>query len=45
MLLIDKWKDQQALDVHHKTDMMKQIEMLREKYKLSMKVEKYQNED
>ena len=41
VLLIDKWKDEEALDRHHKTDMMRQIALLREKYKLSMKVEQY----
>lgn len=41
ILLIDKWKNQEALDFHHKTDMMKQIAALREKYKLRMKVERY----
>ena len=44
ILLIDKWKNQEALDFHHKTDMMKQIAVLREKYKLRMKVERYQGE-
>ena len=41
VLLIDKWKDEEALDRHHKTDMMRQIAELREKYHLSMKVEQY----
>ena len=41
VLLIDKWKDEEALDRHHKTDMMRQISLVREKYKLSMKVEQY----
>ena len=41
VLLIDKWKDEEALDRHHKTDMMRQIALLREKYKLSMKDEQY----
>lgn len=44
ILLIDKWKNQDALDFHHKTDMMKQIAALREKYQLKMKVERYQGE-
>ena len=44
ILLIDKWKNQEALDFHHKTDMMKQIAVLREKHKLKMKVERYQGE-
>ena len=41
VMLIDKWKDEKALDMHHKSPMMKEIAFLREKYKLSMKVEKY----
>ena len=41
VLLIGKWKDEEALDRHHKTDMMRQISLVREKYKLSMKVEQY----
>lgn len=41
VLLIDRWRDQEALDFHHKTEMMKQIAQLREKYKLRLKVEKY----
>ena len=41
VLLIDKWKDEEALDRHHKTDMMRQIAELREKYHLSMRVEQY----
>lgn len=41
VLLIGKWKDEEALDRHHKTDMMRQIAELREKYHLSMRVEQY----
>lgn len=41
VLLIDKWKNQEALDIHHKSEMMKEIAKLREKYHLKMKVEKY----
>lgn len=41
VMLIDKWKDESALDAHHKSPMMQEIAELREKYKLSMKVEKY----
>ncbi len=41
VLLIDKWKDEKALDIHHKSEMMKEIATLREKYNLSMRVEKY----
>ena len=41
VLLIDKWKDDEALDFHHKSEMMKQIADLRNKYDLKMKVYKY----
>ena len=41
VMLIDKWKNQEALDLHHKSDIMKQIANLREKYSLRMKVEKF----
>ncbi len=41
VLLIDKWSSQDALDVHHKTPMMKQIAQLRKKYNLKITVEKY----
>lgn len=44
VLLIDKWRDQQALDVHHKSEMMKKIAALREKYKLKMRVERFSEE-
>ena len=41
VLLIDKWKNEEALDIHHKSEMMKEIAKLREKYHLRMKVEKF----
>ena len=41
VLLIDRWRDQAALDIHHKTPMMAQIAALREKYHLKMRVERY----
>lgn len=41
VMLIDKWRDQAALDVHHKTSIMKEIAALREKYDLHMRVEKF----
>lgn len=41
VLLIDRWKNQEALDLHHKSEMMKKIAELRNKYELKMKVEKY----
>ena len=41
VLLIDRWRDREAIDIHHKSEMMKRIAELREKYKLRMKVERY----
>lgn len=41
VLLIDCWKDQSALDVHHASPMMEKITELRQKYDLHMKVERY----
>ena len=44
VLLIDRWKNQEALDIHHKSEMMKQIAELRDKYKLRLRVERYVEE-
>ncbi len=41
ILLIDSWKNQNALDKHHASPMMRQIAKLREKYDLHMDVERY----
>lgn len=41
VLLIDIWKDQESIDIHHASPMMKTITELREKYDLHMKVERY----
>lgn len=41
VLLIDRWKSQDALDIHHRTEMMREIAELREKYHLRMRVEKF----
>lgn len=43
VLLIDRWRNQQAIDAHHKSDMMKSIAELRTKYKLKMRVEKFES--
>ena len=40
-LSIDRWRDQAALDFHHKSPMMAQIAQLREKHKLRLRVERY----
>lgn len=45
VLLIDSWENQESLDRHHSSLMMKQIIMLREKYNLSMRVERYLSDD
>ena len=41
VLLIDSWRDQEALDAHHASPMMAAIASLREKYDLHMKVERF----
>ncbi|MBR0420841.1 MAG: antibiotic biosynthesis monooxygenase [Erysipelotrichaceae bacterium] len=41
ILLIDSWKDQEAIDRHHATPMMNTIASLREKYDLHMSVERF----
>ena len=41
VMLIDKWKNQEALDLHHKSEMMKEIAELRNKYELKMRVERF----
>ena len=40
VMLIDKWKSGEALDLHHKSEMMKEIADLINKYELKMRVEK-----
>ena len=40
VLLIDRWKNEEALEIHHQSEMMKEIARLRNKYHFSMKVEK-----
>lgn len=45
VLLIDSWRDQQAIDVHHASTMMATIAALREKYDLHMKAERYVSDD
>ena len=41
VLLIDSWENQQAIDIHHGSPVMQKIINLREKYDLTMKVERY----
>ena len=45
VLLIDSWKNQQAIDYHHASPMMLEIAKLRNKYDLHMKVERYVSDD
>lgn len=45
LLLIDSWKDQASIDVHHASPMMAKIIALREKYDLHMKVERYVSDE
>ena len=45
VLLIDSWRDQEAIDVHHASPMMEMIANLREKYNLHMKVERFVSDD
>lgn len=45
VLLIDSWKDQHSLDIHHASPMMGKIIELREKYDLHMKVERYVSDE
>ena len=41
VLLIDSWESQEAIDIHHASDMMQKIAELREKYDLHMTVERF----
>ena len=45
VLLIDSWSDQEAIDVHHASPMMKQLSELRDKYDLHMTVERFVSEE
>lgn len=45
VLLIDAWENQEAIDVHHASPMMKTITELRDKYDLHMKVERFVSEE
>ena len=45
VLLIDQWRDQAAIDVHHASAMMGQIAALREKYDLHMKAERFLSDE
>ena len=45
VLLIDSWKDQHSIDVHHASPMMAKIIGLRGKYGLHMRVERYVSDE
>lgn len=45
VLLIDSWTDQQALDIHHASEMMEKIAALREKYDLTMRAERFVSDE
>ena len=45
VLLIDKWRDQTSIDIHHASPMMEAITHLREKYDLHMRVERYVSDE
>ena len=45
ILLIDSWENQQAINLHHASPMMKIISELREKYDLHMTVERFISDD
>ncbi len=42
VLLIDAWENEEALDFHHKSKEMSEIAALREKYHLTMRVQRFQ---
>ena len=45
VLLIDKWSGDEYLNRHHKSSMMKEIAVLRDKYHLKMRVEQYREKE
>ena len=45
VLLIDQWRDQEAIDAHHASPMMGRIAALREIYDLHMRVERFVSDD
>ena len=45
VLLIDRWADQESIDLHHASPMMEKIAELREKYDLHMTVERYSTDE
>ena len=45
VLLIDSWVNQDAIDMHHHSPMMREIMDLREKYDLHMRVLRFVSDD
>ena len=45
VLLIDSWSNQQAIDAHHASSMMKQLAELREKYDLHMTMQRFVSDE
>ena len=45
VLLIDSWRDQESLDIHHASPMMGELAKLRDKYDLHMSVERYVSDE
>lgn len=45
ILLIDQWRDQEAIDAHHASPMMATLASLRDKYDLHMQVRRYVDDD
>ena len=45
ILLIDSWENQEAIDLHHASPIMKTIAVLREKYDLHMTIERFVSDD
>ena len=45
LLLIDSWENQEAIDIHHASPMMKTIAELRDKYDLHMTIERFVSDE
>ena len=45
VLLIDMWKDQESIDLHHASPMMAKIAELRNKYDLHTRAERFTSEE
>ena len=41
VLLIDRWENEEAIEKHHKTEMMSENAKLRDKYNIHMRVEQF----